>query len=408
MAHREEISIEWICTLAGIEALEPQWRELEGSVLDRTVHSRFDWVYPWYRSFATGPQPRYGEPLLGVATIEDRIVGLAPFVSRRARQSGLRLRCADLVGFNAQTGEILVQDDKPWLVGRFVESLLERRDVDVIRMNGFAEGTKRLDSVREAADETRMELLDYYYPVVDLEHGYEHYLASRSTRYRRSLRRQANTADKEFGGWELERHRSPPDDESLTQTMDRTTSIYNSSWKTAANTELLPDDFVRFYRDIAQRFAITGDLDLSILRLGDGDAAFFLALKDRDVVYDVFVSYDQRFKAVRPGEFLVKQLLPEIARDNCRLLVSHGDHEYKKVWLTDRVRQLRVLVYARTARAFISHLLGFKLMPLIRRLRRFDKRLSLPSIKPARRAALRVLASSNSTLRKVRFPLDES
>lgn len=403
MARHGKFGIEWISTLEGIGSLEPLWRELESTVHDRSVHSRFDWVYPWYQHFANEAKPRYGLPLLGVATIGNNVAGLAPFVSRRIKLSGIGLRCAELVGFNAQTGEMLISDSRPTLVGEFVRSLLSCGDFDVVRMNGFSEGTDRLDSVRKVTGKRQLELLDYYYPVVDLEQGCDHYFESRSNRFRRTLRRQIRMANQDFGGWELERNRTDTDERSVAAMMDRMTSIYNSSWKAVANSEPLPRDYIRFYADIAQRFGANGELDLSILRLGEQDAAFFLALKDRDILYDVFISYDQQFKALRPGEFLVKQLLPRIADDNCKLLVSHGAHEYKKVWSTGEVPQLRLLAFAKSLRAFAGQPFGFKFRRLIRRITLFARRLSLPSFKPARLAALRVLRSLKSTFRNSRL-----
>jgi len=338
-------------------------------VTGRTVHSQFDWVFPWYEHYTSSGVEWQGKPLLGTAWRDADLIGLAPLVHRTVVVSRMKLRCIDMVGYNVQSGEFLVVDDFPGLVGIFVDSIINDTRFDLIRFNGFFENSEKLRAVKWAAKRNGLSVdcVEYCFPVVNLENGYAAYYAARSTRFRRAQRRQEEQAQNEYGGWSLERYKKADVDVDLDTVLERVTAVYNSSWK-ATGGRVLPENHRLFYADIARRFARKGKLGLSFLKLGNIDAAFFLALEERGVVYDVFISFDDRFRDLRPGEFLMKQLLPLISRENIHTLVSHGEHAYKKVWSTDDVPQRRVHIYSHKPRAVVSRVLKFKLKPLMLRL----------------------------------------
>lgn len=368
MSNTQDVRIEWTSCIKAIERLEPEWRILEATVKNRTVHSSFDWVFPWYRHFTGAGLAKYGQPLLGIAWQGDQLVGLAPLVRRESRFSRVMMRRVDFVGFNAETGEFLITDGQPSLVGAFMASLFESVKFDLVQLRGFQTNSREFVALEAAAKSRHfnIELSNYYYPIVNLADGYDAYYKSRSNKFRRVLKRQTEKINNDFGGWEIERFTNLDGEQSLRHALSRVTSIYNSSWK-AVNEQHLPNHFIAFYSDISTRFAANTKLDLSILSIGSQDAAFFLAIEDAGVLYDVFVSYDQRFKALRPGEFLMKQLFPSIAERNCRTLVSHGAHQYKKVWSTDEIPRVRVFIFSRRIRALIGWALQFKIRPFLKR-----------------------------------------
>ncbi|HET9951680.1 MAG TPA: GNAT family N-acetyltransferase, partial [Candidatus Eisenbacteria bacterium] len=87
-------------------------------------------------------------------------------------------------------------------------------------------------------------------------------------------------------------------------------------------------------------------LDLSILQVGGRDAAFILGLRERDTFYDVTISYDEEFAPVSPGMLLIQEVARRNAAEGARLIVSHGDREYKRAWVSSWVPQTRSAIFA--------------------------------------------------------------
>ena len=368
MSHTE-LRIEWLSDIGDVELLEDKWRELENSVNKRTVHSSFDWVFPWYKHLSVKEEKQFGKPLLGAAWKDNKLYGIAPLVIRNTKFAKIPVREINMVGYNCEAGEFLIPDDMPELVGDFIESIIETVNFDIIQLNSFSRNSDQFYALKKVTDEFKLniELEDYFYALVNLESGYESYYKSRSSRYRRNLRNQEKKLSNE-GGWKLEKFTESEHEEELHSALSRMVSIYNSSWK-AIDGKLLPDTYQKFYEDISCRFAERGMLDLSLLTVDSKDVAFFLALVDDGVLYDVFISYKNSFKSIRPGEFLMLQLLKNITGHNIHTVVSHGAHEYKRVWASDFVPLTRVYIFSNGLKSNLARIISYKLNPIIHRIK---------------------------------------
>lgn len=369
MISHGNVSLEWLDSPDAVLGLEDEWRELESDVVDRTVHSRFDWVYPWYRHMMREPSGKYGEVRLGIARDGDDLVGLAPFVRRNIAFARVPLVAADPVGVNAETGEFLVRAGYENLKTEFVDSLFENHNIDMLRLIGAGPKGDVLEPIQDAASAARrrFESVHSYYPVVEFGDGYEAYYASRSNRYRRSLRRQEEQIRELYGEWSIDRIANGAGTAGLERNLKRMRDVYNRSWKVIGSSEL-SDHFFDFYSELAGRFAARNTLDFSILKFGEEDAAFFLALRDDDVLYDVFISFADRFRDVRPGEFLMKQLFPIVADDGVRTIVSHGPHAYKKVWSSAERAHPHTFIFGNTIRGRLAWATSFRMKPLAEKL----------------------------------------
>ena len=360
-----ELRIEWLNDIVDIELLENKWVELERSVNKRTVHSSFDWVFPWYKHLSVKEEKSFGKPLLGTAWKGDKLCGVAPLVIRNTKIAKIPMREIDMVGYNCEAGEFLIPDDMPELVGDFIESIIEAVNFDIIQLNSFSRNSDQFYALSKVTDEFKLniEFEDYFYALVNLESGYESYYKSRSSRYRRNLRNQEKKLSNE-GGWKLEKFTELEHEAELQSALSRMVSIYNSSWK-AIDGKSLPDTYQKFYEDISYRFAAKGMLDLSLLTVDSKDVAFFLALVDDGVLYDVFISYKNSFKSIRPGEFLMLQLLKNTPNHNIHTVVSHGAHDYKRVWASDFVPLTRVCIFSNGLKSNLARIISYKLKPMI-------------------------------------------
>lgn len=362
-----ELRIEWLNDIDDIELLESKWVELEHSVNKRTVHSSFDWVFPWYKHFSVKKESIFGKPLLGAAWKGNTLYGIAPLVViSNTKLAKIPVRRIDMVGHNAEAGEFLVPDDMPELAGDFIESIVDTINYDLIQLQNFHRNSDQFNALKKTVEALKLniELEDHFYALVNLKSGYESYYKSRSSRYRRNLRKQEKILLDE-GGWKLEKFTELEHEAKLQSALSRMVSIYNSSWK-AVDGRLLSDYYREFYEEISYRFAAKGMLDLSLMSVDSKDVAYFLALVDRGVAYDVFISYDKSFKSIRPGEFLMLQILKDITNHNIHTVVSHGAHDYKRVWASDFIPVTRIYIFSSGFKSNLARIISFKLNPVIR------------------------------------------
>ena len=120
---------------------------------------------------------------------------------------------------------------------------------------------------------------------------------------------------------------------------------------------------------MAERFNARGTLDLSILQVGGRDASFILGIRERDAYYDVTISYDEEFASVSPGTLLIQEVARRIASEGTRLLVSHGDREYKRYWASTWVPQKRVAIFSPGLKPALARFARFEYPRIAHRIR---------------------------------------
>src|SRR5690349_21506774 len=112
--------IEWLTRLDELEPLGAEWRALESRVQTRTVFSTFDFLWTWYRNYGG----EYGgDPLIGIARRDGKLVGAAPLVMRRGMLGKIPLTRVQFAMHDAYSGEFLVEDGSPEIVSSFIDAL---------------------------------------------------------------------------------------------------------------------------------------------------------------------------------------------------------------------------------------------------------------------------------------------
>src|SRR3990170_714458 len=118
-----DLRVEWIRGTGEIEKLRETWIALENEVRNRTLYSRYDYVIPWYHCYAGTKFAEFGEPLVGLAWEEDRLVGIAPLINSRASFAKIPVRHVACAGYNLAAGELLIRDGETGVIERFVDDL---------------------------------------------------------------------------------------------------------------------------------------------------------------------------------------------------------------------------------------------------------------------------------------------
>jgi CelD/BcsL family acetyltransferase involved in cellulose biosynthesis len=359
------VRYEWIERLEDVEALEPRWRALEDRVRDRMVFGSFDHVLPWYRHHVE----RYGSPLVGVAWRGRECAGILPLALNRTTLGGVPVRRANCVGHDEEDGEYLFAEGDGELLAGLLDSLLERGAADVIELLGIPPGGGR-DAILESVISRRgirAERTPYRYASVDLAEGYDAYEAKLGAKLRGNLRRRSKRAES-LGGLEFDRLHRAEDPATVARYLGRIYAIGERSWK-SEDGRGMRGHYRGFYLELAERFNARGLLDLSILKVGGRDAAFIFGIRERGVYYDVTISYDEEFAGVSPGTLLIQEVARRVAAEGIRLVVSHGDREYKRYWASGYVTQTRLTIFPPGVRSALSHFAKYRAHPWVRGLR---------------------------------------
>lgn len=359
--------IEWISSMEEIEALHDKWVELENAVNNCTVFSSFDYVMPWYRHYSGVKKEQYGEPLLGAVWEDNKLIGIAPFTCWKGTLGKIPIRHIDFAGFNAEAGEFLVLDDRPEIIGRVIDSLINRKGFDVISLNSFDVRSKKFEALCKTVINRglRLEKSEYSYAMVDLRDGYESYRNSMSRNFRRNMKRFSDWINK-AGQWRIDSIHYADNREEISPFLERMFSIYNRSWKYKAEGPLA-EHHRKFFESIVERFAKRGMLFMSFLSINSEDIAFFLSVFEKGVLYDIFLSYNDLYRKLRPGEFLINEILKKLSDKGIHTFISHGAHEYKRRWATDFAPLTRCFVFSSGLRASIARFMKFGVQPIIKK-----------------------------------------
>jgi CelD/BcsL family acetyltransferase involved in cellulose biosynthesis len=358
-----KVQVEWITDTRRMTELAEEWTSLEPSIQHRTVFSTFDFLRSWYSNHVLYG----GNPLIGVARRDGALAGIAPLVMRRGCLARIPLNRVQFAMHDAYSGEFLVEDNHPETVGAFIDSLAGSVAFDLMCLNGIEPGTSQFSVLEDAAARNglRMELTNHPNATVDLRGGYDAYCRSMSRNFRRTVKRQAQRVMSEgrptVGGVRLNSGK-----DSVDSCIERLFTVMESSYKLKG--KRIPDCHRNHLAELARRFAARNSLHLSILSIGDKDAAAVMGLVERGTYYDFTLAYSEQFAPLSPGAYLMQEVLSDLAERGVHTVVSHGAHEYKLRWSTAFVPSTRVFLFARTNSARVSRFVRFTTAPLWRKL----------------------------------------
>ena len=357
------IKVEWITRVADIDALAGEWTELESAVQDRTVFSTFDFLANWYRNYA-GP---YGEPLIGTARRGGALIGVAPLVILNGRLARIPVARVQFAMHDAYSGEFLVEDDHPEIIGAFIDSLVTEVKFDLICLNGIEPGSSRFQAVEESAKRHRLSLerVDHPNAIVDLKNGYEGYCNAMTRNFRRTMKRRTLRVTG-AGSPTIEGVRLKSGIGGLESCLERMFSINEASYK--LNGQRLADCHRSYLAGLIRQFGPRGMLHLSILSIGGRDAAVVMGVVERGCYYDVTLSYVEEFAELSPGAYLMQEVLRDLAASGVHTLMSHGAHDYKQRWATAFVPGTRVFLFSRGTASLMSRFIRFRMAPVWRKL----------------------------------------
>ncbi len=343
---------------------QAQWDELVAATRGATPFLTHPWLTAFWNHFGAG----HGFSSL-VVREEGRWLAAAPMALRRVRFAGRRLVVAEIAGTGpvptrgmglADRVDLLVRDDAPQARAALcaaVARLLQR--ADVIDLKALDAASPTVPALIEVAPRSARILRHSLSPCLPLGFEWADYLASRSQKFRKNLKRCARKLE-ELGPTAAARL-GPGDDARLW--MDEVLEVDAASWKARRGTNLFRDPALRaFFTDLVPRLHERGLIDLHVLRVAGRALAYELGFdfKNRIVAYNA--AFDREHVEASPGTLVTAAVVRaacERARDEYDM--GRGRDEYKVRWGGALRTQVEIVIPAHRPRARLYAAAGLAL-----------------------------------------------
>lgn len=173
--------------------------------------------------------------------------------------------------------------------------------------------------------------------IIDLTDGYERWLASRSQRFRRNLRRAADGAER--AGLTIHDVSDEPD------LFDRLTAIERCSWKGAEGTGITSPEMSLMYRSMIKRLSDRQRLHAHVATIGSRDVGYILGGIRQERYRGLQLSYVSDADTLSIGHLLQDHQLRILASQRLAHTYDLGmDFGYKRRWADHAETSLTMVV----------------------------------------------------------------
>jgi CelD/BcsL family acetyltransferase involved in cellulose biosynthesis len=213
---------------------------------------------------------------------------------------------------------------------------------DAVLLTGLVPG-----SAREAAVTRRLLQAEYRLfegpsmtrQVADVHDGVDAWLARRSARFRRNLRRAERS--RRAAGVELQLVNG-----GGREIVERCRAVERRSWKGQRSAGLRDEDFAGFYRHLADRVAASGRLRAGFARDAGRDVAYILGVVRGGTYRGLQLSYDAQYRELSLGNVLQFEQLSALVGEGVHHYDLGMDMPYKRHW-ADTALTTRTIVVVR-------------------------------------------------------------
>jgi len=211
-------------------------------------------------------------------------------------------------------------------------------------------------------------------PYVDVSGTWESFWASTSQRFKKTVRNVKNRLEK-AGRVEVEEHRAVSRDSAVFQDL---LEVSRRSWKGPRQLAIATmPRMAEFFADLSERASRHGWLRLWLLRLDGRAVASEYQLEADGRVHALRGDFDAGVPdELSPGTYLSAEILRALfARDGVHDYdMGPGDNPYKARWATGARETVSLRAFRSGAYGASLHALESHVVPVLRRLRRGDRR----------------------------------
>jgi len=305
------------------------WDALAGTDPHATLFQRARWLGRWEAALAGQRTMRTltfhrGDTLVGVMVETREVLRLPSGPSELIRIAG-----GDEV--TDYLGPVAAPEDRDDVARAYIGLLADDRGWDEAVLGGLAGDTGWHDRFATAARASGLEVIEEarqdVCPVVDLEGGFDGYLARLPGRQRQELVRKARKLTRDAGPFTVERY-APGDvaqgvEDFLTQVQqgDDEKAVFFAR-----------PEMQQWFRTLAEEYGTDGTLRIHRLDIGVLPAAMTVSLVDTVTgMWGLYnSSFDPTLTALAPGMVLIWELIQQAAEEQCTVVdLLRGDEPYK-------------------------------------------------------------------------------
>lgn len=357
--------IEVVTTQAGFLALRDDWQRLVERLDDTTVFHFFD--YQWQTWLHLGTS---NSLYILVVRKSGEITGIAPLELRPRRAMGGCHRELALIGtpWQVERSRLLVDPADTETLDSISSYLLDHRETwemctlwelspEDALMQRFLDNFSDQGLLLAATPSSTC-------PFIDLRGSWQDYLAGRSRRLRKNLRRSRRQLES-LGRLELRQIRDWP--EAKAGMADYLT-VEENSWKADRGIGIGRSLWsFGYYESLAHHYCQRGEFDLRLLTLDDRPIAATFGIRDRGTFYSMRIAHDRAFNPYSPGTLLEAMELEALfATDLDRYDPLGGFLTNKLRWADSAVDTVTLHVCSPTWRLRAFYTAYFKLKPAAR------------------------------------------
>ncbi len=323
-------------------ALKDDWNRLLSESANDTVFLRHEWLSSWWASYG-------GRAALNVLVLKkgSRLVAAAPLMTHVDRMRGLPARKVSFIGDPSwMVGDFIVGSGAKNAVRMFMEHILDM-SWDVAELRNVPEGSASIGQFSEMMESMS---LDYRLaegassPFVRVEMPWKDFYASRSTRFKKSIRNKINKINKS-GSVGVKRYSSP---EEVARVLPVVFDIGLKGWKhTIRNAISSTPENRSFYSKLGAEMSALGRLDIWVLEFDGTPVAFEYHVRHGERTHALVADFDEGYRHISPGSVLDFNIMQHIFENGTKEYdMGCGDSFYKAHW-SSTARKHLVLNFSR-------------------------------------------------------------
>ena len=332
------LHVDEVTTLAGFEALKPEWDKLLAACARPEIYQTHEWMSAWWACMGRGRS-------LLILTVRSggELVGLAPLMRRTERMFGIPVRKVEFITMmrhadaptncSASLDFLLLPARRDEALAAIVEHLGRCR-WDCLRLHPIpaASGTAGLVEGAALARGWHAHVRHVFdNAVVPVVPGWEAYMKALSPRFAKSLRAQerrlANKGEVKFVEF--------PRDTDVGRLYQEILDVEERSWKWNVGVSLNSVAFNDFYRVFAEKTLKNGWVRLWMMQVNGRNVAYDYIVDYHGQVASLKTSYDDAFRNCGPGNLLTWHEFQRFFEDGTReISLLWGDMSNKERWMT--------------------------------------------------------------------------
>lgn len=372
--------IEIVRNFDGSLEFQRAWETLSKDLGDEvSAFGSYAWYETWWRHYSAGAT------LYLLALRESgKLVGIAPLMRRQTTLHGLPISAIGFIeNANSLHNDFIVMPEARELFLQEVLRVLikETTEWDVIMFNNLPVPSANRGALVKILDEAGMKWHQeqtFNSPYMMLSGSWTDYLASRTSRTRKTLRNIQNSIAK-AGKVSVRNIRAWDEYREIKKDIYY---VAKNSWTEKVGDSLATSVNEAFFDDLAHSAAAKGWLSVWTLHLNGKVIAFEFHLKACGKDHAMRGSYSPEYAHLSPGTYLEMQILKNAFEDPEKVQkydLGGSFDSYKRKWTDDAVPHCAISVFNDSMYSRFVTFHETKTVPLVKRLRDTIKRAS-PSI----------------------------